>query len=112
MSMTREVGLEAGLAPTLWWLSTLPSHWRTTRLKFHLTRNDSGIWGSDPEDDAIPVLRSTEQTIDGSWRIKSPAYRTLSASECRETRLRQGDLVVTKSSGSPAHIGKTSLVDA
>jgi type I restriction enzyme S subunit len=94
------------------WLGEVPAHWEVTRLKAHLSRNDSGAWGSDFADDGTIVLRSTEQTVDGGWRINSPARRVLSDRERNATLLREGDLVVTKSSGSAAHIGKTSLVDA
>lgn len=56
------------------------------------------------------VLRSTEQRVDGSWTIEAPALRKLSKVEADNARLAVGDLVVTKSSGSELHIGKTSIV--
>jgi len=94
------------------WLGEVPEHWQVARLKTHLVRNDPGAWGTDFADDGTIVLRSTEQTIEGGWRVKNPARRQLSQVEKETTRLHAGDLVVTKSSGSPAHIGKTSLVTA
>lgn len=95
------------------WLGVVPNHWVSAKLKFRLERNDGGIWGADPEgaDDTL-VLRSTEQTMDGRWKLDDPAYRRLSPTEVEATLLVEGDLLVTKSSGSEAHIGKTSLVDA
>lgn len=81
-------------------------------LRRHLVLNDSGAWGEDPTGaDDVAVLRSTEQTVDGHWVIGDPALRSLSQTERRNTRLREGDLIVTKTSGSFKHVGKTTLVD-
>lgn len=81
-------------------------------LRRHLVLNDSGAWGEDPTGaDDVAVLRSTEQTVDGYWAISDPALRTLSQTERQNTRLRAGDLIVTKTSGSFKHVGKTTLVD-
>ena len=92
------------------WLGEVPAHWAVTRAKSLLSRNESGVWGRDPTDDGVVVLRSTEQTIGGEWNIRAPAVRRLTVSEYVACRLKEGDLVVTKSSGSALHIGKTSIV--
>ena len=92
------------------WLGRVPKHWDVRRTKSLLSRNDSGVWGSDFDDDGVIVLRSTEQTVDGEWSIVAPAKRRLTPSEYSACRLEEGDLLVTKSSGSPLHIGKTSVV--
>lgn len=99
------------LSATAWPRDT-PAGWETMPLKFLLDRNDGGVWGDDPagEADTI-VLRSTEQTVNGNWAITDPALRKLSSGEVRAARLARGDLLVTKSSGSSLHIGKTTLVD-
>ena len=88
----------------------VPKHWEVRRTKTLLSRNDSGVWGSDFDNEGVIVLRSTEQKIDGGWKISAPARRKLTEDEYRSSRLEEGDLVVTKSSGSSLHIGKTSLV--
>ena len=93
------------------WLGKVPEHWEVTRLKWRLRKNDSGVWGDDFSDAGTIVLRSTEQTIIGGWKITSPARISLPAAAVASALLKAGDLVVTKSSGSQAHIGKTSLVD-
>lgn len=94
------------------WFKNLPASWEEAPLKYRLARNDGGVWGEDPEgsDADTVVLRSTEQRVDGAWNIEAPALRKLSSAEAESTRLKVGDLVVTKSSGSDLHIGKTSLV--
>lgn len=97
----------------LGWLHDLPAGWEAKGLRFMLDRNDGGSWGADPTGpDAVIVLRSTEQTVDGRWSIAEPAYRSLTKAEHEATCLMEGDLLVTKSSGSETHIGKTTIVDA
>ena len=92
------------------WIDHSPTHWRVLRLKALLTRNESGVWGREAESNGVVVLRSTEQTVSGEWDITAPAKRELTVSEYRSCQLKEGDLVVTKSSGSALHIGKTSIV--
>ena len=95
------------------WLGRVPEHWEVLRLKYHLDRNDGGVWGDDPTgSEGTIVLRSTEQAVDGRWQIEEPAKRLLSPAEESAALLAEGDLLLTKSSGSSLHIGKTSLVDA
>lgn len=95
------------------WLGEVPAHWEAVPFKHATTNSDGGAWGSEPDgvDDTI-VLRSTEQTVDGNWNIDDPAVRKLSERERADALLRAGDLVITKSSGSALHIGKTTLVTA
>ena len=93
------------------WLGEIPAHWEVKPIKSALIRNDTGVWGKDFDDDGTIVLRSTEQTMQGKWRIEEPARRQLSAREATYAKLCVGDLLVTKSSGSAHHIGKTSVVD-
>lgn len=95
------------------WLGSVPMHWDVQPLKHQIERNDGGVWGEDPdgEDDTF-VLRSTEQTVDGHWMLDDPAPRKLSEAEIRGSLLAENDLLLTKSSGSSLHIGKTTLVNA
>ncbi|MDS4054990.1 restriction endonuclease subunit S [Accumulibacter sp.] len=93
------------------WIGDVPEHWCVKHLRHTLSRNDGGVWGDEGEPDGTIVLRSTEQTLDGGWKIEDPARRLLTESDRRQCVLDAGDLVVTKSSGSALHIGKTSLVD-
>jgi len=93
------------------WIGKIPDHWDSGKLKFKLDRNDGGAWGSDFDDDGTFVLRSTEINLDGSWDIQEPAKRLLSNGDIKKTKLLKGDLLITKSSGSEIHIGKTALVN-
>jgi type I restriction enzyme S subunit len=93
------------------WLGKVPEHWEFIPFKWNIKLNDGGVWGQDPTglNDTI-VLRSTEQTIDGKWLIEEPALRQLSEQDKKSALLSTGDLLITKSSGSSLHIGKTTLV--
>lgn len=95
------------------WIGEVPAAWEVKPFKWLLDSNDGGVWGDDPtgEGDTL-VLRSTDQTVDGNWKLTDPAPRNLSAKERASALLIEGDLVVTKSSGSSLHIGKTTLVTA
>ena len=75
-------------------------------------KNDGGVWGMEPLNDGNDtiVLRSTEQTVDGGLIVENPAMRNLSEKEKLGSLLKENDLIITKSSGSPAHIGKTSII--
>ena len=92
------------------WLGDVPENWKVNRLKVHLLLIDSGVWGDDFHEEGAMVLRSTEQTVDGGWSISNPARIRLPRAEQDAASLEENDLVITKSSGSKAHIGKTSLV--
>ena len=93
------------------WIGEIPKGWEVIVGKKIYLSNDGGVWGDEPTgvNDTM-VLRSTEQTIDGKLEIKEPAYRSLSIKEQQSAMLHYGDLIITKSSCSPSHIGKTSLI--
>ena len=95
------------------WIGEIPAGWKVSKLGHCLSSNQGGIWGDDPENgNGTVVLRSTEQTIDGNWQIDEPAIRNLENEPNVEGKLLAvGDLLVTKSSGSELHIGKTTIVD-
>ena len=78
-----------------------------------LSRNDGGVWGEDPTIGLSQtlVVRSTEITVDGAWHsLGAAARRSLSLQERQSARLLEGDIVVTKASGSADHIGKSAIV--
>jgi type I restriction enzyme S subunit len=93
------------------WIGEIPEGWEIVYGKKIYLANDGGVWGEDSDgiDDTI-VLRSTEQDIEGRLIIEEPARRKLTNKEFESSKLKEGDLIITKSSGSPSHIGKTSLI--
>ena len=96
------------------WIGEIPSHWGSGEMKYKLKNNDGGVWGDDceVEGECTIVIRSTEITIDGEWDLSNPMKRKLSDSEIQKTLLIEGDIVLTKSSGSPEHIGKSVIVNS
>lgn len=95
------------------WIGEIPEDWVCIKLKNKLTANDGGVWGNEPKSDGNDkiVIRSTEQTIDGKWDIQDPALRDLSGMHYANCRIAVDDLLLTKSSGSSLHIGKTTIAD-
>ena len=94
------------------WIGDVPEHWNVVKGKRLYKRNDGGVWGDDPKNDGSDtiVLRSTEQEQDGTLKILNPAIRQLTPNERKAGMLYAGDIIITKSSGSPSHIGKASLI--
>ena len=95
------------------WIGEIPESWEALCFKKVIINNDGGVWGDDPtntENDKI-VIRSTEQTVDGKWCILNPAKRDLSSENYTNSRIKKDDLLMTKSSGSTDHIGKTTIAD-
>jgi len=94
------------------WIGDIPETWDCGKMKYVLSNNDGGVWGGDieNEEDGNIVIRSTEITIDGNWDFSNPLKRVLTENEVIKSKLYEGDIVITKSSGSPQHIGKSVIV--
>ncbi len=94
------------------WIGEIPESWNSGKMKYVLSNNDGGVWGTDieDEDEGTLVVRSTEITIDGNWDLSQILKRNLTESEVSKCKLYEGDIVITKSSGSPQHIGKSVIV--
>lgn len=95
------------------WIGKIPEGWQIIKSKYFILSNDGGVWGDEPHNDDSDkiVIRSTEQTVDGKWIIEEPAKRDLSGVKYENCRILKDDLLMTKSSGSSLHIGKTTLAD-
>lgn len=96
------------------WIGEIPQNWTCLKLKHVIESCDGGVWGKDPTNTTLDkiVIRSTEQSVDGKWYISNPATRDLSGiKNLQRFRIQVGDLLMTKSSGSALHIGKTTLAD-
>ena len=94
------------------WIGEIPQNWTCLKLKHVIESCDGGVWGKDPTNTTLDkiVIRSTEQSVDGKWYISNPATRDLSGiKNLQRFRIQVGDLLMTKSSGSALHIGKTTL---
>lgn len=93
------------------WLGQIPNNWENDRLAHNLQRNDGGVWGEDdPLEEGNLVFRSTEINQDGTWKLDDATTRKLSSSDFKKAKLLEDDLLITKSSGSSEHLGKTAIV--
>lgn len=94
------------------WIGKIPKDWELKYLKYIIENNDGGTWGEEQKynNDDIIVIRSTEVDEEGKWRIDNPAIRNINEKEKQRCILVKGDLLITKSSGSEKHIGKTAIV--
>jgi type I restriction enzyme, S subunit len=113
-AVTKGLNPKAKMKPSdIDWLGRIPAGWEVRKMRYLIGRNDGGVWGDTDDSEGTPVLRSTEVSIDGRWCIDEfeLAYRGLTPNEIKKGKLEEGDLVVTKSSGSEEHIGKTAIVN-
>ena len=84
--------------------------WEIKRIKDLLPKYLNGVWGEYSNNDSgIPVLRSTEQNVEGKLKIVDPAILDIKKVGKNNT-LKNKDLLLTKSSGSKEHIGKCSYI--
>jgi len=86
--------------------------WPRVPLERLLHAAGSGTWGADPDGSkpTYPVLRSTN-IHDGKLVLDNPAIRSVTEKTARKYELRQGDILVTTSSGSQQLLGKNALVE-
>jgi type I restriction enzyme S subunit len=78
-------------------------------LKNLLTLYDSGTWGDDGDkSNAFPVLRSSNIKM-SKMRYDNAAYIQIPDKDKVKKILHNGDILVTKSSGSPDLIGKCAI---
>lgn len=82
---------------------------QTNELGAVVAKSDSGTWGDEGTNgEGSPVLRSTN-IVEGRMNLAEPAWRVIPENDRERRRLASGDIIVTKSSGSPDHIGKCAV---
>lgn len=81
------------------------------QLRSVLVKNDSGDWGSEPDNNAIGIIRSTNFNNDGKLDLKNIAYRTLSSKKLEEKRLFDTEILVERSGGSETQpVGRVGYI--
>ncbi len=86
----------------------MKSNYPTKKLGEILELCDSGIWG-DELPGGLPLLRSTNMQ-NGELVLDDVRYINVSKDKIDRYILREGDILVTKSSGSVDHIGKSLFI--
>ena len=82
--------------------------WPTKKLGEVLELCDSGTWGSESPD-GMPILRSTNMQ-NGELVSDDLRYIDVPKDKTSQYTLREGDILITKSSGSVDHIGKSLFI--
>jgi len=89
----------------------LPEGWKIVELKDVCVKIDAGTWGNEPaKDNSHPVLRSNN-IQDGKLDLSDLAFRSISQKDKENKLLEEGDIIITKSSGSSHLIGKNILFE-
>jgi hypothetical protein len=88
----------------------LPSGWRWSAIR-DIATEVSGTWGKDPGEGEVDVrvVRSTEMR-ERVVNTETAALRSMTRKAVEKTRLRDGDVLINKSSGSARLVGRASLV--
>ncbi len=83
----------------------------TVKLKSVLVKNDAGDWGSNPDENAIGIIRSTNFNNNGVLDLSDVAYRTLNPNKKEEKKLHVGDILIERSGGSDTQpVGRVGLI--
>ncbi len=87
----------------------LPAGWKILPLKQVCVSIESGTWGNEPtENNSYPILRSNN-IQEGKLNLNDIAFRSVSKKDFDTKTLEDGDIIVTKSSGSSNLIGKNAI---
>ncbi len=97
------------------WIREIPSSWECKKIKYVSKMDDGGSWGADEGLMELnsKVATTAHITMDGKWIVDKMPERSFSRSEYERYSVKQGDIVVVKSSGSADNIisGKAGYVD-
>ncbi len=92
-------------------IGTICDDFDTFQLKSVLVKNDAGDWGSEPDKDAVGVIRSTNFNNDGKLDLSDIAYRTLSKRKFDEKKLYASDILIERSGGSETQpVGRVGFI--
>ena len=92
-------------------IGTVCNDFDTFQLKSVLVKNDAGDWGSEPDDRAIGVIRSTNFNNNGKLDLSDIAHRTLSEKKFKEKKLFANDILIERSGGSETQpVGRVGFV--
>lgn len=83
----------------------------TFQLKSVLIKNDAGDWGSEPDENAVGIIRSTNFNNNGKLDLSDIAYRTLLPQKFEEKRLSSSDILIERSGGSDTQpVGRVGYI--
>lgn len=95
-------------------LGRVPAHWELCPVKAIAAIDNSGCYGTDPDDadNQLPVATTAQIDPHGRFDVAAMPVRGFSDDEIRRFACRAGDILVVKSSGSATNIisGKSGIV--
>ena len=94
-------------------IGEIPEDWEVVRLGDVLALCDNGTWGENdatPET-GYPILRSTNIKNGKVINLSEVAYRRVLKNRVEKYKLLPGDIIVTRSSGSPHLVGDIAYFD-
>jgi type I restriction enzyme S subunit len=99
----------------VWWLGSIPAHWRVDRLKASITACKNGIWGGDPSGNSDDIECVRVADFDRARLVVDadvPTLRSVSEREREGRLLQRGDLLLEKSGGGEKQpVGQVALYD-
>lgn len=93
-------------------IGKIPKEWQVKEIGEVIKLCENGIWGDDPVEDkeSYPVIRSTEIAHEGKIDFSDIAFRMIPREKVTKYRLKDGDILLVGSSGSPHLIGRAALL--
>lgn len=92
-------------------IGKITSGFGTFQLKSVLVKNDAGDWGSEPNKNAVGIIRSTNFNNNGVLDLSDIAYRTLSPLKIKDKKLSLSDILVERSGGSDTQpVGRVGFI--
>lgn len=93
-------------------IQIFPESWVSVKLEEILENYRGGVWGVEAESGrGYPVLRSTNMR-GGKLSFSEVAWCEVSEDQVEIAKLKLGDIIVTKSSGSPNLVGLPALFES
>ncbi len=91
-------------------IGEIPVDWSVVKLGDVISLFQNGIWGEKPSanDMSFPVIRSTEITYDCKINVATVEYRKVPEDKVDKYKLKDGDILIVSSSGSPHLIGRVA----
>lgn len=91
-------------------IGRIPKEWEALKLSEVIGTIQSGIWGDEANNEnAYPVIRSTEITHDSRLDLSNVARRTIPHGKYQQYALKDGDILIVSSSGSRHLIGRCAI---
>lgn len=99
-------GAKASKSTSDEWISELPSGWLMQRLKFLVSFDNSGTWGSEQGESEIdaPVATTAQISNDGLFYIEAMPIRGFTLEDFKKYSCKANDILVVKSSGSATNV--------